>query len=171
MEVTRNTVEAAIVGGNPEIIDWVRKKGLSFELAQEIAVENHRNEFLATLIKHYDLENVSSVKVALNAFNTQFFCFLLKNGFPLNKLDRFDTTPLMVAAANRHNHLVKYLLKHNDINAAKTTGETALMEAATAGCYEMVKYLLANGANKDMKDFEGETAADRAKIQAIKSLL
>ncbi|EAX87150.1 hypothetical protein TVAG_078750 [Trichomonas vaginalis G3] len=171
MEVTRNTVEAAIIGGNPEIIDWVRKKGLSFELAQEIAIENHRNEFLSTLLQHYDLENSHSIKKAILSFNTQFFCFLLAKGYNLKPFDRFYTTPLMVAASMRHNHLVKYLLKHNDINAQTTTGITALMEAAGAGSYELVKFLLANGANKELKDFEGEVAADRTKIPAIKSLL
>lgn len=171
MQVTRNTVEAAIIGGNNEIIELVRKKGLSFEFCQEIAVEHHRNEFLATLLKHYDLENTITIKKAILSFNTQFLCYLLSIGYNLKPFDRFNTTPLMVAASARHNHLVKYLIKHNGINDKTTNGNTALMEAATSGCYEMIQFLLKNGADKTSKDFEGEVAADRTKIQAIKSIL
>ena len=50
-------------------------------------------------------------------------------------------------------------------------GLTALIVATSEGNIEMVKFLLKNGANKDLKDNEGSKAIDYTDNEEIKKLL
>ena len=55
-----------------------------------------------------------------------------------------------------------YLKQGKDVNATNKDGKTPLHLAAMAGEREMLEFLIANGANLDMKDYGGSTALDYA---------
>ncbi|MGH6818077.1 MAG: quinoprotein dehydrogenase-associated putative ABC transporter substrate-binding protein [Methylovirgula sp.] len=114
---------------------------------------------------------------------------LIDVGAPLNtKCTKLGLTPLMVAAGRQ---LIQYtltsgphpfvnltldphypdtlqvaraLIRHGaDVNAASTSGVTALMLAAAHNNAPIVGLLLQSGANLDMKSPDGKTALDLAK--------
>lgn len=58
-----------------------------------------------------------------------------------------------------------------DVNAADNQGLTPLMVAAENGDSELVRNLLAHGANRNARDSKGKKAADYAKDSAIRDLL
>lgn len=77
------------------------------------------------------------------------------------------STALIVAAAAGHEEYVKYLLTlpNAGVNAVNTLGYTALIEAVrlgedTSGTQAIVTALLAAGANPELTDANGMTAAD-----------
>lgn len=73
-------------------------------------------------------------------------------------------TPLMWAVYHGNIIGVKALIDlRADVNIiCEKTGETALMQAAGDGKFEIFKLLLASGANKDVLDRKGESAYDKA---------
>jgi len=57
------------------------------------------------------------------------------------------------------------LTEHCDVNAANNVGQTALMMAALFGRSDVVRLLMAHGANSALKDNAGNTAAGLAQQQ------
>ena len=59
---------------------------------------------------------------------------------------------------------VKYLVEelHADVNAVDHEGNTAMHNAAARGDVEMIKYLVAKGADPKVINREGKTTADMA---------
>ncbi|MFH1116297.1 MAG: ankyrin repeat domain-containing protein, partial [Pseudomonadota bacterium] len=53
--------------------------------------------------------------------------------------------------------------KRENVNARNETGKTAVMFAASEGQPEVVETLLKAGADPDLKDKDGDTAASLAK--------
>lgn len=59
-----------------------------------------------------------------------------------------------------------------DVNAKEPVyGRTALMVASDWGHFEIVKYLVENGANVNLKDKDGKTALDFAETNEIRQFL
>ncbi len=103
-----------------------------------------------------------------------------KSGLPPVPVGGPGVTPLQAAAgvgygegfaANSHRFApggmlaaVKYLVEelHVDVNAADHEGNTALHQAAARGDVEMIKYLVAKGANPKAINREGQSTADMA---------
>ncbi len=103
-----------------------------------------------------------------------------KSGLPPVPVGGPGVTPLQAAAgvgygegfaANSHRFApggmlaaVKYLVEelHADVNAADHEGNTALHQAAARGDVEMIKYLVAKGANPKAINREGQSTADMA---------
>lgn len=63
------------------------------------------------------------------------------------------------------------LSQGGDANETDRNGESVLMLAAQFGKSELVKLLLANGANKSQTDGNGRVAADYARNESVKALL
>jgi ankyrin repeat protein len=59
----------------------------------------------------------------------------------------------------------RLLTEHCDVNAANNIGQTALMMAALFGRSDVVRLLIAHGANSALKDNAGNTAVGRARQQ------
>ena len=57
-----------------------------------------------------------------------------------------------------------------DINKADNKGCTALMRAAYIGIPELVKYLLEKGADKTMKDYDGNLAIHYVRKECLSDL-
>ncbi|XP_064411357.1 KN motif and ankyrin repeat domain-containing protein 1a isoform X3 [Latimeria chalumnae] len=90
-------------------------------------------------------------------------------------------TPIMLAAlaaveAEKDMRIVEELFSHGDVNAkASQAGQTALMLAVSHGRMDMVKALLACGADVNIQDDEGSTAlmcaSEHGHVEIVKLLL
>jgi uncharacterized protein len=60
----------------------------------------------------------------------------------------------------------RLIAAHCDVNARNDEGQTALMMAAMFGRADVVKLLLVNGANPELRDKAGNTAVGLAQQQA-----
>lgn len=80
------------------------------------------------------------------------------------QVNRLGWTPLHYAASKAHEDTVKLLLSHKAIvNAPSPDGTSPLMMAAYAGSDEVVRILLAAGADVTARNLQGEDAADWAR--------
>ena len=88
---------------------------------------------------------------------------LIRRGAQVNRL---GWTPLMYAASTGRTDTVKLLLKHGAIvNSPGPQGENALMMAAVGDHDAVVRQLLAAGADPSIRDLEGRSAADWARMK------
>ncbi|HUH86745.1 MAG TPA: ankyrin repeat domain-containing protein [Pusillimonas sp.] len=86
---------------------------------------------------------------------------LIKKGAEVNRL---GWTPLHYAASKSHVDTVKLLLANKAmVNAPSPDGTSPLMMAAYAGSEEIVRILLAAGADATARNLRGEDAADWAR--------
>ncbi|TNJ30710.1 Ankyrin repeat protein 2 [Giardia muris] len=76
---------------------------------------------------------------------------------------REDETPLMIAARENHEQLIKFFLDKNQAKCQTIRGQTALMMAAECGNVEAVKLLIPYELR--MQDAEGKTALMYASSQ------
>jgi ankyrin repeat protein len=61
------------------------------------------------------------------------------NKLNINKGDKYNRTPLIMACRNGHTNIAALLIKHNaNIEACDTSGNTALHHAAAYGWLECV---------------------------------
>jgi hypothetical protein len=83
---------------------------------------------------------------------------LSSNSRLLNIVNQYGNTPLIVAVKNRHERIVKLLIRAGaDINKVKDEGWTPLLYAASDGHDRIVKLLLDSGANPNKATDEGWT--------------
>lgn len=90
---------------------------------------------------------------------------LLAYGADPNKADIYSWTPLMRAVSEDRRRIVQVLLEHERINVNQPgeNGVTALHLAVLNGDPDIVKLLLAHGADPGIEDHSGRTALDFAK--------
>ena len=98
---------------------------------------------------------------------------LIRRGVPLDGAsDQIHETPLMAASCFGRIHTVQILLDaHVQVNAQSTEGLTALTEAAIGNQADILKLLLAAGADPSIRDGSGKTALDYAVQQAHPSAI
>jgi hypothetical protein len=105
--------------------------------------------------------------------NGWYASLLLDAGVDPNLVD-FDSlvTPLMLASGEGDAALVSHLLTLNiDINQTNVKGSSALMYAAKSGQLDIVKLLLAAGADKTINNHGAITAAQQQSYKEIVELL
>lgn len=90
---------------------------------------------------------------------------LLDNGAEPNQADIYSWTPLMRGVYENRTRIVSLLLESDSINTNQPgeNGVTALHLAVLKGNEDVVRLLLAEGADPDIKDNSGRTALDYAK--------
>lgn len=82
------------------------------------------------------------------------------------QLNHNKTTPLMIAVAKKQKEFVQFLIKHGaKVNLRDIEGRSVLMYTLLLGSdnFEMVKILIAAGADPELKDNKGKTFYDYAK--------
>lgn len=102
---------------------------------------------------------------------------LLSNSVSPNVRDASNITPLMIAAVRGDNEMAEILLNAGaDINAISDTGDTALVKAINFEETEVVKLLLKNGADPELRNpYSGESVlhstARTANVEVMRILL
>jgi ankyrin repeat protein len=98
----------------------------------------------------------------LAAFNghTEIMKILIKEDVSVNSKDNTDRTALIYASTGPFPQTVQLLIDNNaEVNVFDNVEHfTALMFAASEGQLEVVKILMANGADASLKDIDGDTA-------------
>jgi ankyrin repeat protein len=88
---------------------------------------------------------------------------LLEHGANVNQRDKYDITPLHIAASNNNSELCELLLNYGaDITAGDKFKKTSLHKASYFRCLEVCELLLNRGADMNAKDDKGETPLDMA---------
>ena len=90
---------------------------------------------------------------------------LVAKGFPINRFDEIDKTPIHYAVEEEHFKIVNYLIKsganvnaHNENNA----GNTPLRQVAESCSFEMAEILIKAGADPTIPGWMQITALDKA---------
>jgi hypothetical protein len=97
----------------------------------------------------------------------------LNQNFSSDAISRdFEVTPLMLASGNSTPEVLRIILERNQnqIDFQTTQGASALMYAASAGRADNVRALLAAGANKNLRDSNGDNAEIMARQQSFFSI-
>jgi len=98
----------------------------------------------------------------LAAFNghTEIIKILVEEGVPINNKDKTGRTALIYASTGPYYKTVQFLINNNaEVNIFDTEEHfTALMFAASEGQLEVVKILLASGADLFLEDIDGDNA-------------
>lgn len=107
-----------------------------------------------------DPENRTSMMWAAFNGHTAVVALLLKQGAELEAKDVNGRTALLYASSGPFAPTVELLLKSGaDVNVqGSLEGFTALMTAAAEGQVEVVRLLLAHGAEPSLEDQDGDTA-------------
>jgi len=99
---------------------------------------------------------------------------LLNFGADVNGTNKYGRTALMFASIYGYSDIVKILLESDaDVNIKPDddTGWTALIAAAQRGHVNVVKILIDAGADVTIRDKEGNTAQEMAKIEGHKEIV
>ncbi|XP_063422205.1 histone-lysine N-methyltransferase EHMT2-like isoform X2 [Mytilus trossulus] len=124
-----------------------------------------------------EYENQTGLHAAAISGSLIILHILVQAGASINVTDQFLKTPLMYAAENNHESLVKYLLKIKaDVNARADDGMTVIHYAAKAGHNNVIKILLDTGEiDINIQDDGGWTpiiwASEHKLVSTVKFLL
>ena len=135
-------------------------------------------------------EGTTALMAASSGGNAEVVKLLLDKGANVNIKTNTGTTALITASSGGYAEIVKLLLdKGADVNIKTNEGITALMETSNGGyskkvifgkaptaasereCIEVVKLLLAKGADINVKNNKGETALMIAKDKGYKEIV
>ena len=110
-------------------------------------------------------------------FNPDLLSFLIENGADCSVGDDNGDLPVHFAAETDQIRSIEILLQHcgESLDVANNNGETPLIKAAMKGKENIVKHLMANGAESSKATSNGETAlhyaARNGHLKALKALL
>lgn len=144
----------------------------------DLAVDNQDTVALKILLNTgwYNYENSGNqIYWACKKNSLSIVRILYEFGFPLKTEPQNNLSPLMIAVQFSSYEVVEYLLNQQKINInqqQEPMGYTALIRAVTFGRLDIIKLLLAHGADKTIKTKSGNTALyfmkyiDKTKVSA-----
>ena len=95
---------------------------------------------------------------------------VLEKGADPNESNKEDDSPLVIAVRNQDYSSVELLIKFNvKVNAQDKEGDTAMLTVVTSGFdkdvydFELVKLLLAHGADPNIKNNSGYSALENSR--------
>jgi len=137
-----------------KVFTAIRENNLS-DVKQFLLNGNKINKFYSSrqyTLLHYAVKNNQPAIVE----------FLLEKGANIEQLYE-EQTPLMFAVKLQHLEIADILIRYGvDVNTLNVEQESALFFCAKNGDLEILKFLIANGANPKIKDSKGRTAVDYA---------
>lgn len=118
-------------------------------------------------INFQDKEGSTALMYAAAGDQENISILLLQAGINVNAHDKYGKTALMFAAFEGNENIVKRLLQIREINinAQDDELETALIYAVRGNHKNIVKLLLNAGADPNIKNKEGKTAPELAKLK------
>ena len=179
MEVVRTMVKH---GANVNHVPW----GLKEQRIASSSVTYKERELLRTISR-----SDTALLVAIHKNHAEIASYLIDHGAKIAVGNRKGETPTLIAARNGNADLMALLLKHGaDQNRAliekkvdrfitrihkKEKRPSLLIEAARGGHIEVIKVLLAAGADVDIQNGDGVTAlfkaAEQGHADAVELLL
>ena len=182
LEITHQTLEVAIYGGNTIIIDLIRKKNFSFDNCLHVAILSNNFAMCKYVLEEFKCENIT-LKKCLEDMNTLAFSYFLEKGQSLQDnplqllqeatkngaleiikyivskgvdpkmLDENNSSPLNIAAENGFLSVVQYYVSCDISYETRTSsGMTAISFAAKAGQVSVIDYLIEKGAVLNHQD-------------------
>lgn len=142
-------VEAAVAGGNPEIIDLVlQQPGCDLKTSLSYAIYYHRYDIIDRCLKE-GFADTSDICIACKGMCIPMVFFYLKRGqSPMKIWGNHYEFPLYMAARTGHISLLRLLLYYGaDPNQRLFDGRTAMHRCAKFGHLEMIDLLKQAGAD------------------------
>ncbi len=124
------------------------------------------------LVDQRNKENRTALMLAAFNGHTETLQVLLNAGADVTLRDSSGRTPLMFASTGPFPSAVRLLLKNgSEVNAVDSLEHfSALMFAAGEGLSPIVELLLEAGADPTLKDVDGDTAANFARLRSFTAL-
>jgi len=129
------------------------------------------NIFRSSLRKYY--KNMDIVEVVIREGDLESLKKLVSEGTDVEAENGYDFTPLILASANGHFEIVKYLIEKCEANveAKNKDRNTPLCRASGFGHLEIVKYLIENGANYEELIERLEKRGDNEKRDQLEKII
>ena len=149
--------------------------------ALHLACYNNQVEILklfksqSTTLDYDAIDESGNTPLHYSALNGSLRCtdFLLNNGANIQATNAKLATPLMMATLTAQENMIEALIKHEqcDINHADCNGDTSLHWAAKCGYYDVIRKLLALGADKNIANSMEQKPINVATDSKISALL
>jgi ankyrin repeat protein len=148
MAETIDIFAAARAGDTIAIKSYVTKKG-------DVNIKN---------VKSYTPFILAAYYAQMPALET-----LLEAGADPCAVDNKGSNAFMGVAFKGHQQIAKWLLENTqcDVNHQNYAGQTSLMMASLFGREDMIKLLLEQGADRHLKDKQGNTSVKLAQTQGL----
>jgi ankyrin repeat protein len=143
------------------------------EAAQQGDLDLARNALQTGADVDATYRNVTALWWACQEGHFEIVKLLVSLGADVNVRDEDDFTPLQQAVGENHPDLVSFLIESGaELNSrAHADGNgTPLHTACACGLTECPRILLSHGANAGLKDDEGRTPADYARMYGYNEL-
>lgn len=122
---------------------------MSFDTVMKPEMSRQFDRWLNAQVSHGEYESFTAVHFAIQTGNADLFLLLLSAGADLKLTLKHGVSCLHLAAQANNVRVVHYLLsqKFFDVDSTDHNGCTALHWACMEGSYDVLKYLLAEGAS------------------------
>ena len=152
LEITGSHVQAAVEGGNKEIINILKERDYSFQNCLKNSIIYHRYELADWILTNYDPSPMNLAR-CINCFNFEAFIYFLQHGESIEEYDCDGYNALHSACSIVYFPLVKYLIEdlHSSIDRKIPGEENALFIASERGSLQIVKYLVEKGIENQPK--------------------
>lgn len=122
-------------------------------------------------LNQQDTEGWTALMYAVQAGHLQQVDMLLKAGASPHIADKLGRTPLELATKQSAFFTLKLIRAGADVNFRNAGGIPIVMTAAGQGRQDLVEILLSAGARLDLKDYQGKTIMDWAKLSGNTELI
>ena len=168
-----NALGRAVLRGDPEIVDFLLAHGAKPEMFRNeemsplfLAAQSGQNDILKKILSKYALTDQSrrifmkALDKSIETGHGDCTLTLINSGLSLRLVDKGGLTDFLLSASRSGAVELAGLAlqKGAGINAADSSGTTALMMAAGAGHTKLVDFLLEKNADKNLQDAKGQTA-------------
>jgi serine/threonine-protein phosphatase 6 regulatory ankyrin repeat subunit B len=129
------------------------------------ALENNKSEIVKFLIENGADINSTNYKGSTSLFlatmnkNEKIIKFLIDKGAKYQH-NKDKNTPLIYASQKGYNEVVELLIEHSKIDDIDKEGKTALIYACLNHHFDIAKFLLSNGADRNIIDRSGYSILD-----------
>ena len=135
----------------------------AYLVALQYGFKGKAKELLAAAdVSRRDANGCGAVHYAVRGGDAKTLLSLLQRGLDAKGAATDGTTPLILAVARGNGTMARMLVPLSDIDAADSTGWTALHHAAKGGALDIVKSLAGVGSATDRKTAEGDTVLSLA---------